>query len=369
MSYFQKDYNTIPVNGERSVSERRKGASSLPLRDTPQSTLSFQLEFLDNCEFNCPGCYVKRRNTFSDNDLHILTNLADQFSSLGFEMNEIILGPTDLFGCKNALEIITNKDFGHLMGYFNAISFPTTLQSSPGHVKRVMNAINTFLPKHIYLETFVVFDIVKFHENNSAYLNRLDENLETLADANIIFAFNIHDHAFDIRSFYELTATVNTRYNSHLKMVPSFFRSPNQAKVMRNLEMWKSMLNESINDVSAETILYNMADPNFGGYTYYFYTFKNGKLYSSPFIYDYIFDDKPEFEMPRQNGYYKVDDIIEWEKRNIVSEFEYSNGAECKDCPFLPACVGKRVLTYMKAHGITECILPLDTIKYQNNLQ
>lgn len=369
MSDLEEDNSAISVNGERTVDERRNGSSSKSLKETSQSTLNFQLEFLDSCEFNCAGCFVKRRNAFTDEDMDTLLDLAARFAQKDFEMNEIILGPTDLFGCKNAMEIITHPKFARFFEHFHALSFPTTLQSDPERVRHVMGAIKEHLPDDIYLEVFVVFDIVRFHEDNDAYLKRLDENLITMQGANIIFAFNIHDHAFDINSFHELTEMVNERYNSHLKMVPSFFRSPNKEKIMDNLDMWKQMLNESIDEDSAPVILNNMADPNFGGYTYYFYTFKDGKLYSSPFIYDFIFDANPHFELPRQEWGYCVDDIFEWEKKNILNQFEYSKDAECADCPYLPACVGKRVLSYMKAHKIKECILPIKSIKYQNNLE
>ncbi len=360
----------MKLNGDIPVAERRRGASSLPLRRAPQSTFSIQLEFLDSCDFMCPGCFVKRRNSFTQKDLDDLNHLAEQFSDRGFEMNEIILGPTDLFGCKNAEEILSDPGFISLFDHFHALTFPTTLQSDHEHIKHLVNLMRTNLPDEIYLEVFVVFDMSRYNENNEEYIALLEKNLALLEDANIIFAFNIHDQAFDEVAYQTISESVNERYNSHLKMVPSFFRSPNDMKVLQNLHMWKDKMNETITSENAESILNNMSDPYFGGYTYYIYIYKDGQLYASPFIYDFIFDNKPSLIVPRDSdGRYHIDTLFEWERRNIISQYEFATKTpECASCRYLSSCVGKKVLSFMENHSIVKCFLPRETMNYQNNV-
>lgn len=370
MRDIQTDRQFIHLNGDIPVAERRRDASSKPLRDAPQSTVSFQLEFLDHCDFNCPGCFVKRKNTYTPYDLDVLDNLASQFSRNGFEMNEIILGPTDLFGCRNAEQILTDPGFADLFKYFHALTFPTTLGSDHEYTKRMVGLMHENLPDHIYYEVFVVFDMSRYNANDEEYIEQFERNLALLQDANIIFAFNIHDTAFDTVAYNTVSGDINERYNSHLKMVPSFFRSPNDLKVAAALKWWKQYINDAVLGGEAESILNNMTDPYFGGYTYQTYTYRDSQLYANPFIYDFVFDPKPEFAIPQWNkGYYNIRQIFEWERDNINRQFAYAEKtAECSTCPHLPSCVGKNVLSYMEAHKVTKCFLPKEAMSYQNNV-
>lgn len=356
----------LKLNGDIPVELRRQTA--LPLRDTDRSTLSFQLEFLDSCDWQCPGCFVKRRNSYTDEDLDCLVDLAVQFNDKGFEMNEIVLAPTDIFACRNSDEILQNKKFQKLFNYFHALTFASTLQSDYDHVKKLVDLMSE-LPSSIYLEMFVIFDMEKYNKDNILYIELLERNLELLKEANIIFAFNIHDEAFDNFGYNEMSRKVNERYNSHLKMVPSFFRAPKTSTIVRNLEMWKDKLRHNIIEQESESILNNMSDTNFGGYTYFIYVYRNGTLYMAPFIYDFIFEDNPKLVIPREpSGMYSFDTVSKYEMDNIIQQYWYSETAECKDCKYLPSCVGKKVLSFMENRNIQHCILPKDVMDYQNNI-
>ena len=129
-------------------------------------------------------------------------------------------------------------------------------------------------------------------------------------------------------------------------------------------------MSDSITGESAESILNNMSDPYFGGYTYFNYIFKAGKLYASPFIYDFVFDPNDTLEIPRDDGKYKLETLFSWEQDNIVTQYSCAEYLEeCNSCPFLPSCVGKKVLTYMTNHHIINCFLPKDVMKYQNKIE
>ena len=368
MHDIKTNSRAIHLNGDIPVSERRRGASSLPLRDAPRSTVSIQLEFLDSCDFMCPGCYVKRRNTYTEHELDVLNDLARQFNDRGFEMNEVILGPTDLFGCRNAEQILNDPKFISLFDYFHALTFPTTLGSDHDHVMKIVDLMINNLPDHVYFEVFVVFDMSRYNANDQEYIDAFEKNLALLQDANIIFAFNIHDTAFDDVAYETVSKDVNERYNSHLKMVPSFFRSPNDLKVRAALKWWKDYMDDAITEKTADTILNNMSDWYFGGYTYLTYTFKKGQLYANPFIYDFVFDPTEAFAIPHEDtGYYNIERLFEWERTNIDTQYKFAETTECSNCIHLPSCVGKNVLTYMEAHNIRKCFLPRKAMAYQTN--
>ena len=110
----------MKLNGDIPVEVRRHNASSKSLRDADRLTVSINVEFLDSCDFHCPGCFVSRRNSYTTEDLKVLNDLAKQFSENDFEVNEIILGPTDLFGCKNAEDVLSDPQFMKLFDHFHS---------------------------------------------------------------------------------------------------------------------------------------------------------------------------------------------------------------------------------------------------------
>lgn len=362
----------MKLNGDRSVAERRTGASSKSLRDSDRASFSINVEFLDKCSFHCPGCFVKRRNTATQEDLDVLNHLAAQLSEREFEVDEILLGPTDLFGCMNAIDLLKDPKFLSVFDHFNALTFTSTLLGDTQHIKNTMDVINELYGPKAYVEIIVVFDMDAYARNDRKYIETFERNLELVADCNLIFAFNIHTKGlFSQVEYAKISEEVNLRYNSHLKMVPSFFRSQKTSKIMENLFSWRDELQENINNEESTTILNNMVDTNFGGYTYFVYTFKDGHLFANHYTYDFNFEDNNSLLVPkRDDGFYYLDDLFEFERQNIQQQFKYAASTEeCNNCRYLPSCVGKKVLSFMENRGIMKCFLPKETMDYNNRVE
>ncbi len=345
------------LNKGISIKNRDKKASSLSLRDSPINSISIQLEFLDGCDFNCIGCFIKRKNYYTESDLIFLNKFSEQLVH-DYELNELILGPTDLFGCKNAEDILTNEKFISLFTKFNALTINSTLQSSPEHIKNILSLIDNIPVK--YVEIFVVFDMELYNKDKENYIKVLEHNLELVKEFNIIFVFNMND-TIDMQYFIEISKYINTKYNSHLKMVPSFFRSNNKNKIIDNLELWNYNYNTNTNI----TFLNNIADLYFGGYTYHNYTFKDGKLFKNAHIYDFLFIEDNNFEVPLADN---ANDILNNEQKIIQLQYEYASNIECCDCPLLASCVSKSVLLVMETFKMNKCILPKNNILTCNNI-
>ena len=350
----------MKLNGKLSVAERSVAASSDPLSTSTRTSFSVNVEFLDSCDFHCPGCFVKRRNAYTEEDLARLEDLGRQLHDGGFEADEILLGPTDLFGCGNALEILNEPTFQQVFAHFNALTFTSTLQSDSAHIHEVMELIRDKYGSNAYIEIIVVFDMEAYTRNDIQYISTFERNLELVKDANIIFAFNIHDSEhFDPEGYRRISNTVNTKYNSHLKMVPSFFRSQKTSLILKNLAFWNlTMLANESND-----ILNNMIDPHFGGFTYYVYSYKNGELYSNPYIYDFNFEDNESLRVPH-NGNFEISELFAHQQQLTVNQYLFTHRTDsCDTCPHLASCVGKNVLTFMENRDITSCFLPNKTFK------
>jgi len=352
------------INNGISIEERRTATNSKSLVDTKQITLSIQAEFLDSCAFNCAGCFVKRRNTYTDKELLDLKRFVQQFDNK-YELNELVLSPTDMFGASNTIEIISNPLFISLFQHFNALTFNSTLLSEPSHIKSIMEFIRENYPQHIYYEMFVVLDIEKFLVRDKEYIERLETNLNELSDVNIIFVYNIHSsEMFDNVDIPALSHEVNIRYNSHFRMNPSFFRTHKKSIILNALNDWRTRLRLIYDDVNTKDMLFNMIDPYFGSNTYITLTAKNGNLYLNPYIYDNIFDNSETVLNPVEGM--TVEKLSELITELQLEQFEYSKGLECDNCVLLSSCVGRNVLTFMKNQDIKECFLPKDIMLKAN---
>ena len=117
------------LNKGVSIEERKKSFNrSKSLNESNKITINLNLEFLDDCEFNCSGCFVRRRNSYTEEDF---TNIAHIFNDIDdtFELNEIVLGPTDIFGARNTFDILKNDKFITIFKNFNSLTFNSTLMS------------------------------------------------------------------------------------------------------------------------------------------------------------------------------------------------------------------------------------------------
>lgn len=352
------------INNGISIEERRTATNSNSLIDSDRVTVSIQTEFLDSCAFNCEGCFVKRRNTFTDQELIDLKKFIIQFDNK-YELNELVLSPTDMFGASNTFEIISNPLFISLFEHFNALTFNSTLLSEPDHIKSIMGFIRENYPKDVYYEMFVVLDIEKFIAQDKEYIERLETNLSQLTDVNIIFVYNIHSSdMFNNVDIPAISKKVNDRYNSHFRMNPSFFRAHKKSLIVDALDKWKDRLGKIYNDVNVKDMLFNMIDPYFGGNTYITMTFKNGKLYRNPYLYDYIFDNSNNVSKDVKD--LTISDLENLNQKLELEQYEYSKNLECDTCPMLSSCISRNVLMYMKNNDIQKCLLPREIMLKAN---
>lgn len=354
---------TVILNGGVSLKERAQNASSRALSEVNQMTFNLSLEFLDKCGFQCNGCYVNRRNNFSDADLANIKELGEELSKIeGAELNEVIVGPTDFFATENVEILFEKPEFLGLFDHFKAITITSTLMSSPATVAKLMETTLNKLPKDVHLELFVSLDIERLIYEDIGYIMSLENNLKLLQHANILFIFNMHKHPL-FENYAEIAKMVNERFNSHLKMNPSFFRGRKSDLIKRELTEWKKTIEHAVGtDLSG--VLMNVADDYFGGSTYVTLAYKQRKLYVSPCFYDYVFDEHPMFEV----GGLTVDSIFNKLDNLTINQYEFAEKtAECSVCPLLSSCVSKKVLATMEQHDITECLMPKDIILKMTN--
>lgn len=354
----------LNVNQGITIIERAQNASSRSLSDVSSMTFNLALEFLNTCEYHCSGCFVNRRNSFTEQDLLNVVALCDDMSKLsGVELNEIVVGPTDFFATENVEELFARQEFLDLFNKFSAITITSTLQARPAHVASLLESTLHKLPKGTHLELFVAVDVERLMANDLIYISTLESNLKLLSDANVLFIFNMYKHPLFER-YSDVATVINTKYNSHLKMNPSFFRGKKSTIIRRELSEWKRTIERAVENSNLSGFLMNVADDYFGGNTYVTLTYKQGDILINPCFYDYVLDEQEEFKVPEYTTaaiFDKMDDLA-------LSQYDYAkHTTECADCPLLASCISKKVLTVMQYHEVVDCLMPKEIILKMTN--
>lgn len=311
-------------------------ASSKPLGCSKYNTINIHLDILSSCSFSCPGCFVRRKNELPDswwND--VLSKIQNQRYT---EWNELVIGPVDIFSALNFDELFTQKHWNHdLARNFSAITFNSTLIMSDEEISRKFSQLKKIFPTK-QLEFFIIVDIDKFLSEDPAYMEFLRKKISLLENSNIIFTIN-NPEVFYWR--FEVPGEIAYRYfQKNFKYTPSFFRSAKPQLIERHLRSWSS------NSKEHENILNYTYDSYFGADTYTTLVYKEGKVYWSPCVVDFVFLEAPQFEV------HNNDDVLKLRHQKARGQ--------CEGCPKANTCSTKGVFAVKNFLNKDECIMPQD---------
>lgn len=330
------------------------------------------VEFLDDCKFNCSGCYVKRRNTFSDEDVDVLVHAVDMFRSAGMSFDEIILGPTDFFSASNTEQVITHPDFKRIFENGDVVlTILTTLQETEERILELIGIVNESLPHpDMEMEVLIPFNIQRVVDKDPFYVMEMKRkiNLLNLLKPTVDYAMqiNIHDvdKLTDRFSLPEVTTFVRDTFNTIVEFNPSFMRTKKPHIVMKVLDDWNDLLERHVQRLHAEDITFTMVNKYHASYNELTYNFKDGHLYVCPFIYENVIDLSEPFKIPKASHYYTIEDMDVKDVEVLGEQYAYAPNTDCGECEYQGSCIGKKVLYYMKQYDMTKCVVSKPVMAY-----
>lgn len=334
------------------------------------------VEFLNGCEFDCAGCFVKRKSAYTDSDMNVLVDTVEKFRKSGYTFDEIILGATDFFGAYNSLEVIQDERFSKLFESGDVVlTLLSTLQSTERYIVETIQEFNNALPyEGLEVEVLIPVDVEKLHDYDLGYINLLKDKIELLQlfDAKVDYALqlNIRDLDKEMENFdiVAITRLVREEFGTILEFNPSFMRSGNIGNVLNTLDKWNAILERNLNESNKNDVTLTISNKYHAGNNERTFTFKNGVLYTTPFIYENVVSLKPEFAITKTDEFYSIDDINDFDVNCNISQYQYmSNTDECEDCQHVASCVSKLVLRYMEVNGIKKCLLSKPSIELYDN--
>jgi len=334
------------------------------------------VEFLNGCEFDCAGCFVKRKSAYDSKDMDILVDTVEKFRDSGHTFDEIILGATDFFGAYNSSDVINDSRFSKLFENGDVVmTLLSTLQSDTDYIEELIADFNQALPyKGLEVEVLIPVDIKQLHRKDRGYIENLKNKIQLLqqfdADVDYALQLNIRDMDKEIDDFdiVAITRLVREEFDTILEFNPSFMRSGNIDNVVDTLGRWNIMLERCLNESNKNDVTLTISNKYHAGNNEKTYTFKNGYLYITPFIYENVVALRPEFAIDKTGDYYTIRDIEVNDMYSNVSQFGYVGKTdECEDCQHLASCVSKLVLKYMEVNNISECLLSKPSIELYDN--
>lgn len=345
--FLQNAYRTH-VGGFRAV------------RDAAFVSVDITLDILNGCEHKCPGCFVQRKNDFIDDELLKIEDLINEMGESGYDLNEMFIGPTDIFSALNYERLITSEVFKRISKHFT-LTCTTTLLNDTDVIAKKLQLFREELPqRERETEIFVILDLQRYVNRDWFYLNQLHRNIKLLHDWNVFFIVNVYsEEMFDDLNLTEITTQLKNDFGTKLRINPSYFRGTNKKHVELYANRHKRLLEKQINAENISDVFLNMTDLYFNSYTLLTYCFSNGSLSVMPFLYEAIPQHNELFEISRIGSKYQLSDLESKHDMLAIQQYQYAcKTDECDSCEHLASCVSRDVLAYMETREITTCFLP-----------
>jgi len=354
------------MNRSEVIDEQVNDASAVRIR--------INCEFLHNCAFHCPGCYVYRKNSYDDHQLEILSQAVSLFRTNGMTFDEIIIGPTDFFAATNTKDLLAEPLFNKIFENGDVVlTFPTTLQSTDEHILATIDVVNNYLTHpDMEVEILIVPELSRIMAKDLEYAEVLRQKIQLLNTINAKVDYAIQMNIMEVGklpgdfNLSSITTFVRDQFDTIVEFNPSFFRTRKEKLVESTLAAWNDMLRQNITPENKESVTFTMANMYHAGYNEITYNFHEGDLYMCPFIYENVFDRSESFKVPKSQGaFYVWADIIDHDATAKGVQYEYmSHTTECDACPYVASCVAKHVLFYMQQYHIQDCMIAKDIVDY-----
>ena len=319
----------------------------------PVSAVKLQLDVLDGCKHQCPGCFVHRRgNASKENQLKDCISFINDIHSRGILIDEIIIGPTDFLSSENFYEVMP-----HLVDMINEhspiLAFITTLIDD--NVDRWVEWLRDSINLNTEIEIGIAIDPAKFHHIN--YLENINNKLKYIdskVDHDVTFTFlvNIKDYGLDYDKLHE---DIVDKFKTTFDLIPSVSRSHKPNIILAAIDKFNDYFNALPKDTKLNNI---MVDHSHAGMNYNVLNYKTGEWWISPFLYENmaIYDDMVKIE--------SFDDV----QPLLESQIERAKGTECESCPFFFSCYNRKIILLRDYLGVDRCIAPKDNmIKHMHN--
>jgi MoaA/NifB/PqqE/SkfB family radical SAM enzyme len=304
-----------------------KGLSdaNIPAANRDRFEVQIILDILEGCKYNCPGCYVDRRNNYDTKSMDDVLILMDQVEAAGMYLDDVTIGPTDFFGADNILDVLRDERMKKILSRVDGIQHNTSIDESVSDdnvyaVIEVLESFDEYLDLNYDVQIAIDLNKVMTDEG---YRDLIDKRWNIFKESKLKYEVsllaNIDDTAMDVIG---VTEYVKNRWKTVIEYVPSVMRS-NGSRMKDTIEKWREYRTgyNLHSDISHKTFHHLIVG------------FNNGKSYLSPFIYENaaIYNDDYLVEPTVDSILAKTKEITNWQYENA--------GPTCMSCSMLNQCI------------------------------
>lgn len=337
--------------------------------------IQVNLEILEGCSYNCPGCFVKRRGNWNPKSIDLFHKLASELKDrTDIVLDDIVIGPTDFYGAENLEEIINNPKLSEailMMPEDNRnIQHNCSILGSLSEEdidSKIKDIENSPLGKAVEAwDVQIALDLNRLM-TDIIYMEALDRRIETFKNSSLNFeismATNIVQGVEEI--IFEAIEFVRTKYQTVIEVLPSVVRSFNHsAKHGDKLFEWNDMLTRLASDTHRfkNKFHFLQGDVSHKAFHYSVVSLYQGDMYMSPFIYENAQIHTDDFKVIVEDDI--VNSILNKKNEVVNSQIEKSSNKECGSCKYLNICSNRMVPLIMDTvfKERKECILNKDVI-------
>jgi hypothetical protein len=327
-------------------------------------SVDFQLEVLEGCGFHCRACYVDKDASlhFSEPQIERLHGLFAEFKAQGYELDHLLIGPTDFMTSESFEHFRGLESFGRLTSLFNATNWTTTLLARDWKDKiRKLSGINQ--------SAETTFSIVLNPQKalDTKYLGFFRERCQELREVygkpirRFYVLFNAYPHQEHEKVDFRRDYLSAHRLVNELFRVPSFdhgfsfTRSDSLKEHKERIFSSMKWLNE-IYDRVAEVLEIPIQFLIEGDYSANRYVFKEDRFYWAPLWHEPFVNFDPGLEVPVSS--WTVEEFESFERSVLLRQFELMKGTVCDPCPHNAVCVKRGIVHLMHLLEEEECIVP-----------
>ena len=346
--------------------------------DTSEILIQLQMDLLEGCFYNCPGCFVNKQDNCSKDSLDIALDLVREIHELeNFKTDNIILGPTDFFAAGNLFEILEDERFREILTLLDdkCIQHNCGIDEviSNEKIHEVIKKIEGLEYMHsISFDVQIAIDIIRLNTDDKyvqSIHNRIKLFKESSLDYEVSLATNITDDSIlenTGSNLYDATVKVQREFGTVLEFLPSVTRAVDKLangtlKELTLLENWNKILLDTFNKDEGkflENILLVQSDRTHKTHNELLLNINKSSIYLMPFIYEnsVIYD-----ELFKVKGS-SLKDIIAHNSTLVERQYR-TIPTVCDDCEQLDTCIQRLIpLSMNEIFSTTKCIVNKDIL-------
>lgn len=341
-------------------------------RNADNFFFNLNFEVLKGCQFQCTGCHVNKEEAKTVNweDKRNLLNLLNSIEEdPAYKCFIAFIGPTDFLVADNTVSTLTDPFFKEVFSHFKRLSFQTTCLNIKKS-EEIAEVLKRDYPNH-ELEINVLIEPEKV--TNEKYINTLisnrDKLFETINWPTKIRTFaimNLYDYqnvkkkeiADILKDYQYMHSFTKDLFETTIDFNFSFGRKGNalnKLEFLQATEQIKALFNKGVNRHTVDFIRFSFGKL-LDSLIEFQYNWLNGKLYSSPLLYErYVsFIDPLEIDLKE----WTIEELEDYETAMSAKQFaDAFEMNECSECQYLKMCVDRQIINLMSAYDIKDCLV------------